>query len=354
MAKATSRSNRILIFQELVRNLQHEIAAKSYDEGGWLPSAQALAERHGASRLTCLKALRFLEVEGLVRSVPPRGFYVTPKEMRHRKIAIIYGAGESSPFFRQGVPSEETSQNCDMSAAIDYVSRYGYFAQLIQSSRPEQLAAIAGSYGVAGALWFFPNLAYKKAVDELLESDIPTLLVNPEPPFEWMTAPAVRYDFEGIKQERTKFLLARGHRRILYIGSYADAVRSGVKAEILKAGGSFGKKYCIDDIYKNGGKLEAQIASLKITAVLSAVSEQLNAFLRQALSKISFDKQPETLMWDMDYLPKMGGAFEPVRTVPMNRKVYSLPGLVAARKMIEHLNAGQPLEAVRIGYSSPR
>ena len=351
MAKDASENSNILVYQDLVRNLQHTIAAKNYDEGGWLPSAQTLSSQYGASRLTCLKAMRFLEIEGLVRSVPPRGFYVTPKEMRHRKVAIIYGSGQTSPFFRQGLPSEETRQNCDMSAAIDYISQHGFYAQMIQASRPDQLASIAGSYGVGGALWFFPSLSFEKAVRELLASDIPTLLVNPEPLGEWKDALDVRYDFDAVRRERIKFLLSRGHRRIFFIGSYADAVSYGVEAEILKAGGKFGKNHCLDEPYKNGDKLESLISSLKITAILSTVSEEQNAFLRQALSKIPYENQPETLIWDMDCLPKMGDSFEPVRTIHMNRKMASLPGLVAAREMLRHLQAGEALRSVRIGYS---
>jgi len=121
------KNEKMLVYQDLVRHLQHMIAGKEYDHGGWLLSVQTLAARFEASRLTCLKAMRFLEVEGLVQSFPPRGFFVTPKEMRHRKIAVIYSAGETSPFFRQGIVSEETRQNCDMSAAIDYISRHGFF-----------------------------------------------------------------------------------------------------------------------------------------------------------------------------------------------------------------------------------
>lgn len=55
-------------------------------------------------------------------------------------------------------------------------------------------------------------------------------------------------------------------------------------------------------------------------------------------------------MWDMDCLPKMGDSFEPVKTIHMNRKMASLPGLVAAREMLCHLETGAPLGTVRIGH----
>ena len=345
------KNSNVLVYQDLVRRLQRVIAEKTYDNGGWLPSAQTLASRFGASRLTCLKAMRFLEVEGLVRGFPPRGFFVTPKEMRHRKIAIIYGAGESSPFFRQGIVSEETRKNCDMSAAIDYISQHGYYAQLIQASRPDQLCAIAGSYGVAGALWFFPHLSFEKPVRELLNSDIPSLLVNPEPTGRWADVLQVGYDFRSVRRERVKFLLARGHRNILYIGSYDDARETGVESEILEAGGKFGNHYCLSDLFKNGDKVDSMIGKLKITAVLSAVSEEENAFLRQALSKIPYEKQPETLMWDAGRLPTMGDSFAPVKILHMNRRMTSLPGLVAARELLLHLETGDPLHSVLIGYT---
>ena len=348
---SAENNKNMLVYQDLVRHLQHEIAGKMYDAGGWLQSARSLAQRFGVNRLTCLKAMRFLEIEGLVRSVPPRGFFVMPKEMRHRKIAIVYGAGETSPFFRVGQASEETRQNCDVVAAIDYISQHGYFAQMFQASRPEQLCSIALSYGVEGAMWFFPNFTFEKSVKELLSSGIPSLLVNPEPAGKWKTVPQVSYDFASVNRERVDYLLSRGHRRILYIGSYQDAHENGVESLILKAGGKFGKNYCIDELFKNADKLAPLISALKITAILSAVSNQQNAFLRQALSKIPYENQPETLIWDADCLPKMGASFEPVRALHMNRKLCSLPGLVAARELIGHLETARSLRSIRVGYS---
>ncbi len=346
------KKTKMLIFQDMVRHLQHAIATPDYDAGGWLPSAQTLADEQGASRLTCLKAMRFLQNEGLVRSVPPRGFFVTPRQMRHRKIGIIYANGQSSPFFRQGLASEETRQNCDMSAAIDHISQHGHYAQLIQASRPDQLAAIADSYGLVGVLWFFPDQAYQAAVQDLLGLRIPALLVNPEPAEAWSGALSVHYDFDAIRRARVQFLLARGHRNLLYIGSHASAVKNGVEAAVRRLGGVFTRRHCLEHLHQTNEKLAPLIQTLAITAILSAVSEEENAFLRQALCKIPFDQQPETLMWDLDNLPKMGDDFQPVRTVQMNRQVTSLPGLVAARQLIRHLTTGDPLQSVCIGYAA--
>jgi hypothetical protein len=47
----------------------------------------------------------------------------------------------------------------------------------------------------------------------------------------------------------------------------------------------------------------------------------------------------------------MGDSFEPVKAVHMNRRMTSLPGLVAARELLLHLETGDPLHSALIGYS---
>ena len=59
-------------------------------------------------------------------------------------------------------------------------------------------------------------------------------------------------------------------------------------------------------------------------------------------------------MWDAGSAPKMGDSFAPVRTVEMNRRMTSLPGLVAARALLRHLETGDPLRTVQIGYGESR
>ncbi len=64
------------VYERLADELRHDIAAGRYQPGDRLPSTLDLMERTGVANLTVRGAYRVLVEEGLVESIPKRGFYV--------------------------------------------------------------------------------------------------------------------------------------------------------------------------------------------------------------------------------------------------------------------------------------
>ena len=64
------------VYERLADELRAEIASGRYQPGDRLPSTLDLMERTGVANLTVRGAYRVLVEEGLVESVPKRGFYV--------------------------------------------------------------------------------------------------------------------------------------------------------------------------------------------------------------------------------------------------------------------------------------
>jgi len=64
------------VYERLADELRNDIAAGRYQPGDRLPSTLDLMERTGVANLTVRGAYRVLVEEGLVESIPKRGFYV--------------------------------------------------------------------------------------------------------------------------------------------------------------------------------------------------------------------------------------------------------------------------------------
>jgi GntR family transcriptional regulator len=64
-------------YVQIASRLRREITEGTFAPGSAAPSITMLAEQFGRSRLTCARALRILEAEGLVTRIPGLGYYVT-------------------------------------------------------------------------------------------------------------------------------------------------------------------------------------------------------------------------------------------------------------------------------------
>ncbi|MGE5287832.1 MAG: winged helix-turn-helix domain-containing protein [Micromonosporaceae bacterium] len=63
-------------YMRIADALRRDIADGKLRPGSPTPSITTLSQEHGVARQTAAKALRLLEVEGLVRRVPGLGCYV--------------------------------------------------------------------------------------------------------------------------------------------------------------------------------------------------------------------------------------------------------------------------------------
>jgi len=66
----------LAIYEQITNQMKNAIITGELAEGEALPSIRALAASLGVSVITTKKAYETLEQEGLIRSVPGKGFYV--------------------------------------------------------------------------------------------------------------------------------------------------------------------------------------------------------------------------------------------------------------------------------------
>ena len=63
-------------YVRLAAILRHQIADGTLQPGGRTPSLTRLSQEYGHARLTCSKALRTLEAEGVLTRIPGLGYHV--------------------------------------------------------------------------------------------------------------------------------------------------------------------------------------------------------------------------------------------------------------------------------------
>lgn len=66
------------VYAQVAGILRQQIASGELAPGRPVPSIRTLCERYGIARMTAAKAIHVLAGEGLVHSVPGRGWFVTP------------------------------------------------------------------------------------------------------------------------------------------------------------------------------------------------------------------------------------------------------------------------------------
>jgi DNA-binding GntR family transcriptional regulator len=67
------------IYRQVASLLRARIEAGEIEPRRPIPSVRQLCETYGVARVTASKAVRLLADEGLVHSVPGRGWFVTPR-----------------------------------------------------------------------------------------------------------------------------------------------------------------------------------------------------------------------------------------------------------------------------------
>ncbi len=70
------------VYRQLADVLRQQIVSGKIPPLSPLPSGKTLVETYGVARGTVEKAVRVLQAEGLVRTVPGRGIYVVPEGER--------------------------------------------------------------------------------------------------------------------------------------------------------------------------------------------------------------------------------------------------------------------------------
>jgi GntR family transcriptional regulator of arabinose operon len=197
-------------YKQIAENLRSSIIDSTYAQGAKLPSDSQLSKQFDSSRLTIIRALKQLEVEGLVERKPGSGTYVgSPSQSATHSFGLLIpdlGEGEIFEPICQGMARVGLSSQ----HALIWGNTTGHFAD--KETQALELCKSFISRRVSGV--FFAPLelaAHKEEVNDRIlgqldDAKIPTILLDrgtrpfPEP---------TRHDLVGIDNWREGFRMAK-------------------------------------------------------------------------------------------------------------------------------------------------
>jgi GntR family transcriptional regulator, arabinose operon transcriptional repressor len=200
------------LYKQIVHQISAQIQSEDYRAGDKLPSERALCDEFGVSQITVRRALRELSHAGRVYSRHGLGWYVSQAaaSQAHPDVALVVGDTDSL-------------LNAILPACLQALSRAGITSMVLPGGDGdngaqetlgmlEGLAPQAVLWGVAG-----PEEELSKRYQTLVQAtDLPGLLLLRQ--VEGLELPAIVLDEgQGIART-TAHLIARGHRRLAYIG----------------------------------------------------------------------------------------------------------------------------------------
>lgn len=322
-----------------------KIISTDYKEGGWLPSVRTMSEQLNVSPVTCRKAIKHLVSESIAKSFPRKGIYIVPEKYRRKKIGLVVGDGEESPFVMEvGM----------LSGLLKKLNEFSIACHLLQGSPIMNVARSAITHCVGGVIWIDPSPNSIPVVNYLYKNNITPVLVangilagtdDTEIPEEF---PCVREDFSEACLLFPKLFIERGHKNLLFSGHAWMSKQKEIDKILKQAGLGNNKVFYLDEDKFSTAKTIDTVISNNITAMRLEGTEERLATVFRALSGLPADKQPEVMVRKCPNLQEIMEAYPKVRLAAVVERDMSMIGEAAAEKMIEHLDTGRPMGTTEV------
>ena len=230
-------------YRKIISQLRSAIAGGRYKEGQRLPSEAALVTQYAASRPTVIRALRELQVEGLIDRRVGAGTFVRPKPTGVPPVVKGLSFGLLVPGLADGEIFEPVCVALARQAeSLGHTLLWGDLSNTPSETLEASTLRLCENYlhGKAAGVFFSPlefstskDRVSRQIVRMLDEAGIPVVLLDRdfvEPPER------SRYDLISIDNHRAGHLLARhlltlGRRKIHFLGRQGSA--STVRARIF-------------------------------------------------------------------------------------------------------------------------
>jgi LacI family transcriptional regulator len=333
-------------------SLRKTIAAGKVGAGQFLPSERELAERHELTRKTVRRALKSLEAEGVIATVPRCGYRVLPRDGRSAGAAPAAYVCEL-PEGMDRLTGRYQAQLAEFHRAADRRGWPLLAAGTRGKSRAETLAQLSAARA-AGAIL---DTADRELIQAIMRSGIPAVLVD-----------AWREDVEidSVMQDghqggllAVAHLAARGHRRIAWFGPPITEAHSqdrfgGVAAGLARAGIALAPELCVAT-----GEAQAKARARELLsrgdrpAAVIALWGGLAAAVAGAATELGLapGRDLELVGWSMEetYETAYRPLFKGSRVPPtVTWSVRTMAEAAFARLAERRLNPGLPALRVRI------
>ena len=327
-------------YKEVAIDIANKIATGEFEAK--MPGVRTLAEQYHVDIKTASKAVSHLIQAGLVERRRGLGAFVSRKDSGSQISLGVVGNPPGGEFFNNFYYGEVLEGIREVLAKSRSVLAY-------QEKSPDisYKSLFIGNLLVNGIFVFNPNIKQEKELLQL-RSSLPPFILAGDTPEEDLNY--VDSDNLGDTEKGVKFLLSRGHKRILFLNysrkysppkwrwrGYKKAIKeSGVQYDPALAF-CFGKKISEEDEKKLQHLLTS--SSLKPSAVFSAGYRQLDMFfawLNQTQLK-SLGESLEAMLYDddNDALSYLGRPYFVIQQ-PMKQI-----GRTAALKLVEMVRSGK-------------
>lgn len=288
-------------YRKIISQIRSAIAGGRYKEGQRLPSEAALVKRFAASRPTVIRALRELQLEGLIDRRVGAGTFVRPKPE-----APTLVKGLSFGLLVPGLADGEIFEPVCVALArqaesLGHTLLWGDLAGETSETLEASTLRLCENYisGKAAGVFFSPlefstskDRTSRQAARMLDEAGIPLVLLDRD-----FVAPPERsrHDLISIDNHRAGYLLARhllrlGSRRIHFLArpGSASTVRTriyGYQAALLESGTAPAPEWVRQGDAEDVDFVRAWMASERPDAVICA-NDKTAALLMQTLAKL--------------------------------------------------------------------
>lgn len=183
------------------------LASGNFPLRQYIPTTRALGRQWQVSSETVRRAMKMLEVEGLLAIVPRHGCKAIAKPLRGQPPLFAY-------VLPQGAPGQEIWAAKHMYGIFQAAAaRYGVSLVTIGSGQAADLTAHIRALGAAGVLL---NDSTPAVVEAVLATGLPVVATE-----EWDAAgrfDAVCQDNFGGAMQVADYLAAQGHKRVAWVG----------------------------------------------------------------------------------------------------------------------------------------
>lgn len=197
-------------FRGLADRIRLLIQDRQLSIGMALPSERALAREFGANHLTVRKALKLLETEGVIHTVPSRGSYVGLKPVRKEKTGLLgFVFPDDEMFFYEILADLERKGEARGLHPLVHVTHQSpeKEARILNYFKGLDLAGVVAAPNVETLTLYKDLLCPVVFFDTIMEEE---------------SAPTVITDDTRGARLVTEHLIELGHRRIAHIGGLGD------------------------------------------------------------------------------------------------------------------------------------
>jgi DNA-binding LacI/PurR family transcriptional regulator len=264
---------------QVAQGIRDMLAAGSIASDSYLPPERDLATQNNVSRVTVRRALKRLVGEGLIEAIPSQGY---------RPVAVAAkpaGAGPVAYVLAQAEPSApwDFTHEQILSAFNRALISGGRHALAIgcRGKSAEQTMQEVREAGCAGVVL---DTSRDDFIAAAAACGLPCVIVDAYAEVPGVDV-VIQDNFNGARQA-VEFLLARGHRRVAWLGSTPGTAHSrerlaGARAALVEAGLDFAPE--LTGRFEHGDVEQAQAAAERLLSAAERPDAIVCMWLEAAL-----------------------------------------------------------------------